>query len=200
MRSGAFQYWHAQPAGKYYLQATAIGFKSTLLPAFDVADTSISKDFGNITMAFAAKTLQDSKRECTSPTITQLPDRMVVSVAGTAMAAGNTAYDVLGRSPGVFIDHEGNIQLNGRAGVTVMIDGKQTYLSARDLRTLLEGMSAENIKNIEIITNPSSKYEAEGLSGILNINLKKNTQRGINGSVYAGTTWNEKTMGPFLWR
>lgn len=181
--------------GRYYLKATAIGFKSTLLPVIDVADTSTSKDFGMITMAYASKTLQEVNVNALRPTITQYPDKMVVSVAGTAMAAGNTAYDVLGRSPGVFIDHEGNIQLNGRAGVTVMIDGKQTYLSARDLRTLLEGMSAENIKNIEIITNPSSKYEAEGLSGILNINLKKNTQRGINGSFYSGVTYNGKQWG-----
>jgi hypothetical protein len=70
------------------------------------------------------------------------------------MAAGNTAYAVLGKAPGVFIDAEGNIQLNGQSGIMVMIDGKQTYLSARDLRTMLEAMPAENLKNIEIITNP----------------------------------------------
>jgi hypothetical protein len=76
-----------------------------------------------------------------------------------------------------------------------MLNGKLTYLSARDLRTLLEGMPAENIKNIEIITNPSAKYDAEGTSGILNINLKKNTQRGMNGSVSANYSYNFKQPG-----
>lgn len=126
------------------------------------------------------------------PTITQLADKMVVSVEGTAMAAGSNAFMVLSKAPGVFIDADGNIQLNGRGGVTVMIDGKLTYLSARDLRTLLESTPAENLKNIEMITNPSSKYDAEGSSGILNINLKKNTRQGMNGSVYGSYFTNLK--------
>jgi hypothetical protein len=85
--------------------------------------------------------------------------------------------------------------MNGRSGVLVMINGKQTFLSARDLRNLLESMPAENIKNLELITNPSAKYDAEGTSGILNINLKKNTVQGINGSVYSGILLNEKDLG-----
>jgi outer membrane receptor protein involved in Fe transport len=185
----------APAAGQYILRITAIGFKTVNTPFFEITSAAPSKDFGKMTLSTEAKTLQEVNVSALRPTITQLPDRMVVSIAGTAMAAGNTAYDVLGRSPGIFVDHEGNIQLNGRAGVTVMIDGKQTYLSARDLRTMLEGMSAENIRNIEIITNPSSRYEAEGLSGIININLKKNTQRGINGSVYAGINYNDHHWG-----
>jgi hypothetical protein len=124
------------------------------------------------------------------PTLIQKADRMVLNVEGTAMASGNSAYTVLGRAPGVFIDQQGNIQLNGRCGVTVMLDGKLTYLSAADLRNLLESMPAENIKNIEIITNPSAKYDAEGASGILNINLRKNELQGVNGSISAGYMYN----------
>ncbi|HZG00427.1 MAG TPA: outer membrane beta-barrel family protein, partial [Chitinophagales bacterium] len=129
------------------------------------------------------------------PTITQEADRLVVSVEGTATAAGATAFDVLSKAPGVFVDHEGNIQLNGKTGVTVMIDDKPTYLSATDLRAMLEGMSAEEIRTIDIITNPSAKYDAEGTSGILNINLKKNKRNGVNGSLHAGTRYNFKQWG-----
>jgi hypothetical protein len=174
--------------GRYLLHITAIGFsplKTTVIEA-----TETAKDLGNFTLKTETKALDNVSITTLRPTITQLADRMVVSVQGTAMAAGNTAYAVLSRAPGVFIDAEGNIQLNGRSGVLVMIDGKQTFLSARDLRTLLEGMSAENLKNIEIITNPSAKYDAEGTSGILNINLKKNTQQGMNGSVYTSYNYN----------
>lgn len=182
-------------AGRYFIRITAIGYKNLDISFAELTGLDQSRDIGTTRLSPEAKTLQEVSVNALRPTITQLTDRMVVSVAGTAMAAGNTAYDVLGRSPGVFVDHEGNIQLNGRAGVTVMIDGKQTFLSPRDLRTMLEGMSAENIKNIELITNPSARFEAEGLSGIININLKKNTQRGINGSVYAGLNYNGNHWG-----
>jgi hypothetical protein len=185
--SGRFSFVIAAP-GKYLLQFTALGFKEKKTDPFEWMGTS--KDLGTVVLQTDTKNLQDVTVSSLRPTIIQKADRLVVTIEGTAMAAGNTAFAVLARAPGVFIDADGNIQLNGRSGVTVMIDGKLTYLSARDLRNFLEGMSAENVKNIEIITNPSAKYDAEGTSGMLNINLKKNTQRGMNGSVYAGGNYN----------
>jgi hypothetical protein len=171
--------------GRYLLRFTAIGFTAYTTEIFAVTGSAFTKDFGFITLKSEIKSLENVSVTALRPTITQLADKMVVSIEGTAMAAGNTAFTVLSRTPGVFIDAEGNIQLNGRSGIMVMIDGRQTFMSARDLRTMLEAMPAEQLKNIEIITNPSSKYEAEGTSGILNINLKKNTQEGMNGSVTA---------------
>ena len=181
--------------GRYLLRMSSIGFTEKKSEAFEVTDSLFTKDFGTTTLVTDVKSLQEVSVTAQRPTITQLADRMVVSVEGTAMAAGSTAYSVLAKAPGVFIDAEGNIQLNGRAGVTVMLDGKLTYLSARDLRTLLEGMAAENLKSIEIITNPSAKYDAEGTSGILNINLRKNVLQGVNGSVYSGYNYNGKQHG-----
>lgn len=181
--------------GKYFLRFSSIGYVESKTEMFEVSSPTFSKDFGNIKLQQDVKSLKEVSVTAQRPTITQLADRMVVSVEGTAMAAGSNAYTVLQKAPGVFIDQDGNIQLNGRSGVTVMLDGKLTYLSARDLRTLLEGMSAENIKSIEIITNPSAKYDAEGTSGILNINLKKNIRQGMNGSVYTGYTFNGKQHG-----
>lgn len=176
--------------GSFFLRFTAIGFAEFKTSVIEVNTNSFSKDMGTITLKTDSKTLSDVSVTALRPSITQLADRMVVNVQGTAMAAGNTAFNVLSKAPGVFVDADGNIQLNGRAGVLVMIDGRRTWLSATDLRTLLEGMSAENIKNIEIITNPSSKYDAEGTSGIININLKKNVLNGINGSLYSSYNYN----------
>jgi hypothetical protein len=181
--------------GKFILRFSSIGFGEKRTEPFDIAPNAPSKDLGTLTMQELPRNMKDVTVTALRPTITQLADRMVVNVQGTAMAAGATAFDVLSRSPGVFIDQDGNIQLNGKSGVTVMIDGKLTYLSANDLRTMLQGMSAENIKNIEIITNPSSKYDAEGSSGILNINLKKNDRQGMNGSVYGSYNYNGKQHG-----
>jgi hypothetical protein len=182
-------------AGTYFLQFTAIGFAKQQTDSFIVTGPDFFKDFGTITIKTENKNLQNVNITALRPSIVQLADRMVVSVEGTAMAAGNTAFNVLAKAPGIFIDQDGNIQLNGRSGVTVMIDNRLTYLSARDLRNLLESMSAENIKSIEIITNPSSRYDAEGSSGIINIVLKKNTVQGINGSVNAAYTYNFKQHG-----
>ncbi|HZI00100.1 MAG TPA: TonB-dependent receptor, partial [Flavisolibacter sp.] len=148
----------APASGMYFLRFTAIGFAGNRTALFEATGPDFAKDFGTITLKVDTKTLQGVSVESLRPTLTQLPDKLVVSVEGTAMAAGNTAYAVLAKSPGVFIDPEGNIQLNGKSGIMVMIDGRQTFLSARDLRTMLESMPAENLKNIEIITNPSSKY------------------------------------------
>jgi hypothetical protein len=179
------------PAGTYVLRLSAIGLKEHKTASFTVTGPAYTKDFGVITLQEEVETLEEVTVKALRPTITQEADKMVVSVEGTALAAGSTAFDVLSKSPGVFIDHDGNVQLNGKAGATIMLDGRLTYMSAKELRTMLEGMSAENIKNIEIITNPSSKYDAEGSSGILNINLKKNDQRGMNGSVYGSYTYNK---------
>ncbi|KUG08509.1 TonB-dependent receptor [Solirubrum puertoriconensis] len=192
--NGRFQL-QAPAAGSYRLRITSVGYQMLETPAFELSATAPGKDFGTLTLKADAKQLAEVKIEGLRPTIVQEADRMVVSVEGTAMAASNTAYDVLAKSPGVFIDQEGNIQLNGKTGVTVMLDNRLTYLSGRDLRNLLESMPAANLKNIEIITNPPARYDAEGTSGILNLNLKKNTQRGLNGSVYASGNYNFKQFG-----
>ena len=184
----------APAPGAYLLRVSSIGWLQHETAIFEWNNAS-RKDFGTIALKADAKSLQAVTVESLRPTITQLADRLVVGIEGTALASGNTAFGVLSRAPGIFIDPEGNIQMNGRSGVLVMINGKQTFLSARDLRNLLESMPAENIKNLELITNPSAKYDAEGTSGILNINLKKNTVQGINGSVYAGILLNVKDIG-----
>ena len=181
--------------GDYKLVLSFLGYETKTISGLSLTEQKPSVAVGTVKLSMTATRLKEVNVQAMRPTITQEADRMVVSVEGTALAAGNTAFAVLARSPGVFIDAEGNIQLNGRSGVTVMLDGKLTYLLARDLRAMLESMSAENIKNIEIITNPSAKYDAEGTSGILNINLKKNTRQGINGSLYAGYTNNFQQYG-----
>ncbi|MFC5271335.1 TonB-dependent receptor domain-containing protein [Adhaeribacter terreus] len=182
---GNFQLKAPAP-GTYFLRCTFIGFQPTVSESFLVTSADFSKDFGVLVLKEDAQTLKEVTVQTMRPTITNHPDKMVMSVEGTAMAAGSSAYDILTKAPGVWLDQDGNIQLNGKAGVRVMIDGKLTYLSGKELQTFLEGMSADNIKDLEIITNPSAKYDAEGSAGIINLNLKKNSLSGFNGSVYAG--------------
>lgn len=181
--------------GRYSISISFIGYAPKTLANLTINAQKKEILLGTIELKPDASQLDQVIINSLRPTIVQMADRMVVNIEGTALAAGTTAYHVLKNAPGVYIDQEGNIQLNGKSGVTVMLDDRLTYLSAKDLRLLLEGMSAENIKNIEIITNPSARYDAEGSSGILNINLRKNTRSGINGSVNTGYNYNGKQHG-----
>ena len=179
----------------YELVTSFLGYANKTLADVSLSPSNQTRDLGKINLAPDAAQLDEVTVQALRPTIIQKADRIVVNISGTALAAGNSAYDLLSKAPGVYVDQEGNIQLNGRSGVTVMLNEKLTYLSARDLRNLLEGMSAENVENIEIITNPSAKYDAEGSSGILNINLKKNALHGINGNLNASYRYNGKQHG-----
>lgn len=111
------------------------------------------------------------------------PDKMVFNVSSSVNATGNNGLELLGKSPGVIVDMDRNIVLQGKSGVRIFINGRPSRLSGSDLTNLLEGMRSDNIESIEIITNPSAKYEAEGSGGIINIILKKNIAAGFNGNL-----------------
>ena len=101
------------------------------------------------------------------------------------MAAGNTTMELLERSPGVIVDKDGNISLRGKSGAAIMIDGKISYLSGADLANYLKNLPADQVSQLEIMANPSSRYDAAGTGGIINIKLKKNSNIGLNGSANA---------------
>lgn len=110
-------------------------------------------------------------------------DRTVVNVEASVTNTGSTVLEVLERSPGVTVDRNGSVSLNGKQGVLVMIDDRPTYLSGEDLNNLLSSMSASQVARIELIPNPSARYDATGTAGIINIKTKKNNNSGLNGTV-----------------
>ncbi len=113
-------------------------------------------------------------------------DKLVVNVENSVLATGNSAFEILRKSPGVIIDQNDNLSLRGKNGVRILIDGKPSPLGAADLAALLQGMQASDIESIEIIANPSARYDAAGNAGIINIRLKKNKNFGANGSLGLG--------------
>src|SRR6202022_3763560 len=115
-------------------------------------------------------------------------DRMVINVDASPANAGSSAMDVLEKSPGITVDKDDNISLKGKQGVTIMIDNKPTYLSSSQLASYLKGLPASAIDQIEIMTNPSAKYDASGHSGVINIKTKKGRAPGFKGSIMAGIT------------
>lgn len=178
--------------GTYVLKFSAIGFTSAMSPSFELSQDDQQKDFEVVSLKAATTELEEVKLTSWRPKVETQNGTMVVRVENTAMAAGSSAYEVVSRSPGISADQDGNIQMNGKGGVNVLIDGRTTYLSGQDLKAFLESMPADNIEKIELMTQPSSKYDAEGTGGILNIHLKKNTLSGISGSVYASGRWNQQ--------
>lgn len=122
----------------------------------------------------------------TAPLFQQKPGMLVMNVEGSPVRIAGTAWDLLYKVPGVFIDQNNNISLKGKSGVKVYIDDRPSYLSGDQLKTYLQSMSAEDISNIEIIYSPGAKYDAEGTAGILNLITKKGARQGLHGNVRLG--------------
>ncbi|EHQ44359.1 outer membrane beta-barrel family protein [Myroides odoratus] len=118
------------------------------------------------------------------PVFQQKADKMIFNVENSTLSEGSTILEVLGRAPGVVVSQEGELSLRGKKGVSVMINGKLSSLSSKELANLLRSTNSSAVKNIEIIANPSAKYDATGNAGIINIVLKKSVLEGLNGSVY----------------
>jgi len=117
-----------------------------------------------------------------TPAVEIKRDKTVVNVEASVINTGSTVLEVLERSPGVTVDRNGGISLNGKQHVLVMIDDRPTYLSGDDLNNLLSSLSASQVSRIELITNPSAKYDATGSGGVINIRTKKSNSSGLNGS------------------
>jgi iron complex outermembrane recepter protein len=123
------------------------------------------------------------------PMIEVRADKTIVNVESSINAAGSNALDILRKSPGVVVDKDDNISLKGKSGTIVYIDGKQTYLDNATIASILKGTQSSAIESIELISNPSAKYDAAGNAGIINIKMKKNKKLGTNGNVTAGLNY-----------
>jgi hypothetical protein len=119
------------------------------------------------------------------PLLEHSVDKTTVNVDAMISAAASNVLEVLSRTPGVSVDNQGSISLNGRGGVLVLIDGRQTYMSAQDLASYLKSLPGATLDKIELIDNPSAKYDAAG-NAIINLQLKKNRAAGLTGGVAAG--------------
>jgi iron complex outermembrane receptor protein len=173
-------------AGSYLLKVSGVGFKNYISSPFMV------KEQDNVELS-SIKLQNGSSGQLKSITVTgkkpfiqKLNDRIVVNVDNSVVNVGSAAMDVLERSPGVTIDQNDVISLRGRQGVIIMIDGKPSPMTGTDLANYLRSLPSNAIDRIDIITNPSSKYDAAGNSGIIDIHLKKDQRFGTNGSVTAG--------------
>jgi hypothetical protein len=180
--------------GEYFIQASQVGYTTLFIPNFKIDATHKTIALGTLKLAAAGKNLQAVNITATKPYIESSAGKTVLNVENSVTAAGNTALDLLRKAPGVQVDNNENVSLRGQT-VTVMIDGKLTYLSGEQLANLLKTMPGESIANIEIITSPSAKYDAAGNGGIINIKTKKGKMTGVNGTI--STTLTQSVYGRY---
>lgn len=172
-------------AGEYLTLVSMVGYQKAYSKVFSVSDQTVN--LPSFSLLPESQALKEVTVTAKKPFIEQEIDRTVINVENSIVSAGATALEVLERSPGVTVDQQNDrLQLRGKEGVIVQIDGKQTYLTQAELVNLLRNTPSDNIEKIELITNPSAKYDAAGNSGIINIKFKKNKNFGTNGNFSIG--------------
>ncbi|AUD05808.1 outer membrane beta-barrel family protein [Spirosoma pollinicola] len=183
--TGAFAF-ESLNEGRYRVKITFVGYQNAASPVLVLTPNQPATDMGSIALQPQTKQLSEVVVTGQKAVIEQKIDRMVLNVDALPSNAGATALDVLEKSPGVSVDPNGNVSLKGKKEVMIMLDDKLTYLSGDELVNLLRSMNASQLNQIEIMTNPSAKYDASGNAGIINIRTKKQTVQGFNGTLTLG--------------
>ncbi|MBK8521746.1 MAG: outer membrane beta-barrel family protein [Ferruginibacter sp.] len=170
--------------GSYSFSITLVGYKKQTTALYNFSETNKAM----ISLQATDKTLEAVTVSSKKPLIQHKEGKTIINVEAAVTNTGTTVLEVLEKSPGVMVDKNGGLSLQGKAGVLVMIDDKPTYLNGADLNNLLSSMSSSQVDEIELMPNPPAKYDASGNAGIINIKTKKNKVKGFNGSVtVAGT-------------
>jgi len=183
------------PMGRHYLVANFIGFKKEYLNDIKITPKSLVVNLGVIELHSATEDLEAVEITAQKEHIEYQIDKKVVNVSQDIMAQGGTAVTALENTPSVQVDIDGNVSLRGSSSFTVLVDGRPSILSGSDA---LQQIPASNIETIEIITNPSAKYDPDGVAGIINVVLKEKIEKGFSGVANASIGSNESYRFDFL--
>ncbi|MDE5544277.1 MAG: TonB-dependent receptor, partial [Bacteroidales bacterium] len=192
--SGAFLFKRI-PAGTYFVQVSVLGYHRNNSEIFtiDAAHTDIS--LKPIALTSQAVQLDAVVVRAKRPVMEMKPGKITMNVSQSLASQADNAFEMLKKFPGVTIDKDDNISLNGRGGVLVLINDRDPHLGGQNLANYLRGMPGNNIEKIEVMNNPSSKYDAEGTGGIINIKTVRSQASGFSGSVNAGVNYNKHFHG-----
>ncbi|MET0298565.1 MAG: outer membrane beta-barrel protein [Flavitalea sp.] len=171
----------AVPYDAYFITVSMVNYKTIDGSKFELASPILN--YPEIRLEPEATGLEQVTVTAKKPFVQLMPDKTIVNVEAGLTNTGANMLEVLEKSPGITVDRDGNISLKGRQNVLILIDGKQTYLPASEIAQMLEGMSASQIDQLEIMDNPPAKYDAAGNAGVINIRTKKIKQRGFNGNL-----------------
>ncbi len=179
------------PFGKFYAMITFLGYQTLKVPEIMVTPKDNHLDLGTLFLKYSSARLKEVTISGDRPTMEYSLDKKVVNVEKNLATMGGSAVDVLQNVPSVTVDESGAVSLRGDANVTLLIDGRPSGLTG----TKLDQIPASSIETVEIITNPSAKYNPEGMSGIINIKLKKKRETGFNGLISLNAGTGEKYNG-----
>jgi outer membrane receptor protein involved in Fe transport len=177
------------PLGDYYVEASFIGFEKTTIKDIKIVPNATSVDMGTINLSASREQIGTVDVVAERNRVEYKIDKKVINVTNDINAAGGSAVTVLENTPSVEVDIDGNVSLRGSSSFTVLIDGRPSVLSGSDA---LKQIPSSAIQNIEIITNPSVKYDPDGMAGIINVVMKRNVLSGINGIVNVNLGTGEK--------
>lgn len=180
-------------AGRYFVEANIIGAGKNTSPTFEYSGGNLALE--NLSLRENAQQLGEVTVVARRPVIEVKADKTILNVEGTVNSTGLNALELLRKAPGVTVDNNEKVSINGKNGVRVMIDGREVPLSGKDLAAQLKGLQAADIAGIEIISNPSAKYDAAGNAGIINIKLRKNKALGTNGNFGLEGAYGETPKG-----
>jgi len=181
--------------GRYYLKVSFMGYEDKIVPDIAIGKEHQMINLHKIAISPSMENLDEVVIDGSTPRIDYQIDKKVINVSKQITSISGTAVDVLENVPSVKVDIEGNVSLRGSTGFTVLIDGRPSVLDANDA---LQQIPASTIDNIEIITNPSAKYDPDGSAGIINIITKKNKLQGISGVANMNVGLNNKYGGDVL--
>jgi iron complex outermembrane receptor protein len=170
------------PNGEYFIKITAVGYSTCYSQKINLEDTR-EIELPAFTLKTSGTSLSEIEIAAFKPTIEFKKGIIVLNVENNLVAKGNTVLDLLKKIPGVIVDAQNNITINGVSGVRFLMDGRIQQLSDVQMAAILSGMSAETVTAIELIKNPPAKYDAEGTGGLINIVTKKARLKGMNGNI-----------------
>ncbi len=173
-------------SSKYKIKVSTVGYEEVFSKEFIVNETVPFVKVPDLTIKQKTTQLKDINITSTRSSVELAIDKKVYNVDKNIMATGGNATDILRNIPAVNVDIDGNVSLRGSNQITVLIDGKISGLTGSNRQAVLEQIPAGTIESVEVITNPSAKYDAEGMGGIINIILKKNRTNGSGGNISAG--------------
>ena len=187
--TGSFEINHLKD-GNYFLEIIFIGYKTDTIENLSLTNNEI-RILDLVQLQIESSILKGVEITSNKPIIVRMADRIVYNVENSAKSSGESVMDLLRSVPGVTVSGNDQIRINGKSDVQVIINGKVEQLNGDQLASLLKSIQSSNIKKIEVVSNPSARYDADAKGGVLEIQLKSNLRTGINGSAYVNYRQNE---------
>jgi outer membrane receptor protein involved in Fe transport len=183
------------PFGMYYIKASFIGYATRFLDSIRVNPKSLEVDLGKILLDEQSIELGNVIVTGQKEMIINNLDKKIINVEKDLTSTGGSAVDVVGNIPSITVDLDGNVSFRGNQNIIILIDGKPSALVGASNSDILNSIPASSIESIELVTNPSARYDPDGSSGILNIILKKRIDGGLNGAVSLNAGTGDKYNG-----